>query len=291
MCISLANDGPPMQSMTDSLVRRFSVKRICGPESERITDTVAVEEPLEIRIRYWFKETRSAEVFAVTMRTPGHDHELAAGLLFSEGVVQSREDLIDLRTLGGELSNEMLAELAEGVDFEGWRTARRGFRNSSCGICGKRGLETLSRPIAPATEDGFGISKELIEHLPALLSDQQTGFSETGGLHAAALIDSCGRVKAAFEDVGRHNALDKLIGFSFLGNGIPLANHVIFMSSRSSFELVQKAAMAGAPVLATVSGASSLAIELAREQGITLIGFVRPGRFNIYSGDWRIHSD
>jgi len=280
-----------MQSLRDSLVRRFSVKRICGPESERITDAVAVEEPLEIRVRYWFKEARCSEVFAVTMRTPGHDRELTAGLLFSEGVVQSREELLDLRVLGGEPSNEILAELADGVDFEGWRTAQRGFRNSSCGICGKRSLETLARELSPAAKDSFAISKKLIEHLPALLSDQQTGYSETGGLHAAALIDSRGRVEAAFEEVGRHNALDKLIGCSLLGNGIPLSNHVIFMSSRSSFELVQKAAMAGASVLATVSGASSLAIELAREQGITLIGFVRPGRFNVYSGDWRIHSE
>jgi FdhD protein len=277
--------------MNKSLGRRFSVKRIYGAGSERIIDTVAVEEPLEIRVRYWFKETRCSEIFAVTMRTPGNDRELAAGLLFSEGVVQIREELRDLRALGGEPSNEILAELAEDVEFEGWRTARSGFRNSSCGICGKRSLETLTGNSPPTMTDGFAISEKLIEHLPTLLSGQQTGFSETGGLHAAALIDSCGRVKAAFEDVGRHNALDKLIGFSLLGNCIPLANHVIFMSSRSSFELVQKAAMAGAPVLATVGGASSLAIELAREQGITLIGFVRPGRFNVYSGDWRIHSE
>jgi FdhD protein len=163
--------------------------------------------------------------------------------------------------------------------------------SSSCGICGKRSREALAQQLPPIAKDEFTISRRLVEHLPALLRDRQAGFSETGGLHAAALIDSSGQVAAVFEDIGRHNALDKLIGFFLLRGEVPLVNHVIFMSSRSSFELVQKAAMAGAPMLATVSGASSLAIETARERRITLVGFVRPGRFNVYSGDWRIHSE
>jgi FdhD protein len=289
-CTSGANSAPAREDLPNSLIRHFSVKRIRISESECITDTVAVEEPLQIRIRYWFKETQIAEAFAVTMRTPGHDRELAAGLLFSEGILRGREELTDLRTLGGASPNEILAELAPGVDVEGWRVTRNGIMNSSCGICGKRSREALSQQVPALPRNEFTISRKLIEDLPALLRSKQTGFSQTGGLHAAALVDQYGNVIAAFEDVGRHNALDKLIGFCVLTGQTPLRHQVIFMSSRSSFELIQKAAMAGAPVLATVGGPSSLAIETAREHGMTLIGFVRQGRFNIYSGEWRIHS-
>lgn len=280
-----------MELAKNAQIRRFSVKRIHGLESERITDTVAAEEPLQIRVRHWLKEAQITEMFAMTMRTPGRDRELAAGLLFSEGILHSFEDLTDLRALGGENSNEILAELAPGVDVEGWRVARNGIMNSSCGVCGKRSREALFQELPANAKDDFVISRKFIENLPALLRSQQTGFSQTGGLHAAALINCEGIVTAAFEDIGRHNALDKLIGFCFLSGQTPLTGKVIFMSSRSSFELIQKSAMAGAPVLATVGGPSSLAIETACEHGITLVGFVRQGRFNIYSGDWRIHSE
>lgn len=289
-CTSGANNRTLVEGPKNSLVRPFSVKRIRSLESDRFTDTVAVEEPLEIRVRYWFKEVQIAEPFAVTMRTPGHDRELTAGLLFSEGILHSREELTDLRSLGTDDSNEVLAELAPGVDLEGWRVARNGIMNSSCGICGKRSREALSQQIPATSQNECVISRKLIEDLPALLRSKQAGFSQTGGLHAAALINRDGVVLAAFEDIGRHNALDKLIGFSLLAGQTPVTGHIIFMSSRSSFELIQKAAMAGAAVLATIGGPSSLAIETAREHGITLIGFVRQGRFNIYSGEWRIHS-
>ena len=280
-----------MQITRDSPIRHFSVKRIHGAESERITDTVAAEEPLEIRVRYWFKDAHVAESFAVTMRTPGHDRELAAGLLFSENILRNREDLAEIHSLGGEPSNEILIELTKGVDFEGWRIARNGIMSSSCGICGKRSRDSLAQQLPPRPNDDFAISCKLIELLPALLASQQVGFGQTGALHAAALIDLEGGVAAVFEDIGRHNALDKLIGWAFLNGLTPLTGRVVFMSSRSSFELIQKTAMAGAPVLATVSGPSSLAIEAAREHGITLIGFVREGRFNVYSGERRIHSE
>lgn len=290
-CTSRTIEKTRKKSTKDSLVRHFSVKRIRSLESERITDTVAVEDPLEIRVLYWFKEAQIAEPLAVTMRTPGHDRELVTGLLFSEGILHNRAELMDLHALGASSnSNEILAELAPGVDLEGWRVARNGIVSSSCGVCGKRNREALSQQMPPLPKDQFVISRELIGHLPALLQEHQTGFSETGGLHAAALIDGQGNVSAAFEDIGRHNALDKLIGFCVLNGQTPLTNQVIFMSSRSSFELIQKAAMAGAPILATVGGPSSLAIETAREHGITLLGFVRQDRFNIYSGEWRIHA-
>ncbi len=279
----------PAQSTS---VRRFSVKRIADAGPERIVDTVAAEEPLEIRVSYWFKDVQASDSLALAMRTPGHDRELAAGFLVSEGVVQQREDLLDLRTLGGEASNEIVAELAKDVDFDGWRLARNTVVNSSCGICGKRSRETIAQQLATQTgrEDAgsFRFDASLIDTLPGLLRERQQGFLQTGGLHAAALVNAAGEIEAAFEDIGRHNALDKLIGWAFLNGRTPLRNHLLFLSSRSSFELIQKTVMAGAPAIATVGGPSSLAIETAREFGVTLIGFVRDRRFNVYSGEWRI---
>lgn len=271
-------------------VRRFSVKRVKGSSAERIVDAVAAEEPLEIRILYWFKDDRRASSLAVTMRTPGQDRELAAGLLLSEGVIRNREQLVDVRALGNEPSNEVIAELSKDVDFEGWRLARTSFVNSSCGICGKRSREEIARQLPKQEQDQLVVEASLIEKLPEFIRERQAGFAETGGLHGAAVVTPCGDVEEVFEDIGRHNALDKLIGSRVLAGRIPLTDRVLFMSSRSSFELIQKAAMAGAPFLASVGGPSSLAIETARELGITLIGFVRDGRFNIYSGEWRINS-
>lgn len=284
-----------MENNARSLVRRFSVKRISDAHSERISDSVAAEEPLEIRVSYWFKDSRISESLAVTMRTPGHDRELAAGFLLSEGVLRHREQLLDIRPLGGEASNEIVAELSKDADVEAWRFARNSFINSSCGVCGKRSREAISQQIPPEAEnrfreDSFRIDASLVEKLPVLLREHQEGFAQTGGLHAAALVSHTGEVEAVFEDIGRHNALDKLLGWCVLSGRIPLRNHLLFLSSRSSFELIQKTLMAGAPILATVGGPSSLAIETAREHGLTLIGFVREGRFNIYSGEWRINS-
>ena len=277
-----------MPSYDSSLLRRYSVKRLHRGAWERLVDTVAAEEPLEIRISYSLKDARKTEAFAVTMRTPGHDRELAAGLLATEGVIRSKAHLIGLRALGVEPSNEILAELSHSVDFESWRAARSGFLSSSCGICGKRRLEAVSSAIPALAADEFRIDASLIDRLPGLLREKQTGFAQTGGLHAAALVNARGEIEAAFEDIGRHNALDKLVGHALLAGRIPLRDSILFLSSRSSFELVQKAAVAGAPVLATVGGPSSLAIEAARDCGITLLGFVRDHRCNIYNGDWRI---
>src|SRR5581483_8712285 len=166
---------------------------------------------------------------------------------------------------------------------------RHTFINSSCGICGKRSREAIE-PQGRAHDDPISVDALLVEKLPGLLRERQDGFTQTGGLHAAALVSAMGEMEAIFEDIGRHNALDKLIGHCVLNSRIPLRNKLLFLSSRGSFELIQKTVMAGAPILATVGGASSLAIETAREHGVTLIGFVREGRFNIYSGEWRIHS-
>jgi FdhD protein len=277
-----------MPALESSLVRRYSVKRLNRGEAERIVDTVAAEEPLEIRVSYWFKDQCLTQSLAVTMRTPGHDRELAAGLLLAEGIVGQKNDLEGLRALGPAPSNEIVAELAKGVDFESWRAERFGFVSSSCGVCGKRSREAIAAQLPARVPDEFRIRASLIERMPELLRERQAGFAQTGGLHAAALANSGGEIECAFEDIGRHNALDKLIGYSLLNGRLPLRECIVFMSSRSSFELIQKAAMAGAPVLATVGGPSSLAIEAARDCGMTLVGFVREKRFNIYSGDWRI---
>ena len=278
-----------METISSSLARQVPVKRVEGLEARRVTDLVAVEEPLEIRLGYWVKDSHRTESLALAMRTPGHDRELALGFLYSEGVIRSAEEVREVRSIGGELSNELLIEVAHEVDVEMWRMSRATFVSSSCGVCGKRSIEALAER-AQVQEDGFTVLPELIQRLPDLLNSGQAGFAQTGGLHAAALIGSEGELEAVFEDIGRHNALDKLIGWALNNGHIPLARHVLFLSSRSSFELVQKAGMAGAAILATVGGPSSLAIATAREIGVTLIGFVRGERFNIYAGEWRIHS-
>lgn len=281
-----------MQDYGGSPVRHVTVRRIEESRSERLTDVVAVEEPLEIRLRYWIKDAQITENLALTMRTPGHDRELAVGFLYAEGIIGSRSDVSHVRMIGAEPSNEILIELSREADVEIWRASRAGFINSSCGICGKRNvssLQTLSR-INPT--DDFSVDPALINALPRALGEAQQSFNLTGSLHAAALVDSAegSRTQSVFEDIGRHNALDKLIGSSFWRGDLPIGRRILFLSSRSSFELVQKAAAAGAPILATIGGPSSLAIDSARECGLTLIGFVRDGRFNVYSGEWRINS-
>lgn len=273
-----------------ALVRQVSMKRIAAHRSERLIDAVAVEEPLEIRLQYWFKGAQLTESLALTMRTPGHDRELVTGFLYCEGVIENREEIRDIRSLGGEGSNELLVELSDKVDVEMWRMSRATFVNSSCGVCGKRNTETLQPQSRITAGDAFSIDAALVNELPNKLSRAQRGFAQTGGLHAAALVDRGGEIveDAVFEDIGRHNAVDKLIGSRVLQRETPLAERILFLSSRSSFELVQKAAIAGSPMLAAVGSPSSLAIESARKYGLTLLGFVRNNRFNVYSGEWRI---
>ena len=278
--------------MKDQIARRFSIQRIEDGQSRRILDDVATEEPLEIRIRYWFKDTQISHSLAVTMRTPGDDRALVAGFLVSEGVISGAKDLDDLRPLGADTSNEIVAELSKSVDFEAWRLARATLVTSSCGICGKRSRDAIfgDRAVsAPPLNGDIRVSSAFISKLPDRLRERQKGFARTGGLHAAALVRPTGEIESAFEDIGRHNALDKLIGQSLLANQFPLQGY-LFLSSRGSFELVQKAAIAGAQILATVGGPSSLAIDAARDYGLTLIGFIRERYFNVYSGEWRVDS-
>lgn len=271
------------------MVRRFDICRFQNGEPRRIIDSVAIEEPLQILLSYHFKHAVRTEALAVAMRTPGHDRELAAGLLLTEGIVNDPADLVSVRPIGADGSNEVVAELSPQVDVEHWRIRRSTFAGASCGICGKQAREAIATSARPLPVDNLKLDRDFVHSLPELLSGNQQGFEATGGLHAAALVDTTQSCISAFEDIGRHNALDKLLGDAFLRGRTPLHRDVVFLSSRSSFELIQKAAMAGVTVLATVGGPSSLAIESARDFGMTLVGFVRPGRFNVYSGEWRLN--
>jgi FdhD protein len=234
-------------------------------------DVVAVEEPLEIRI--------NGVPVAVTMRTPGHDEELALGFALSEG----------LRPEGARLPDDLAANTVElaAPGFDPARLARSFYTSSSCGVCGKGALEAVSVE-APRVESTLTVSAEVIAVLPDRLRAVQPAFEATGGIHATGLFDEEGGLLCLREDVGRHNALDKVVGWAFRGGLLPLERSVICVSGRLSFELVQKAAVAGCPLLVAVGAPSSLAIELARDRGVTLCGFVRGGRLNVYSEPWRV---
>lgn len=243
-------------------------------------DEVALEEPLEIRV-----DTRSV---AVVMRTPGHDEELAAGFMVSEGLLQSRDQLSTLRphprNRAGNVVDVFLKPEVT-VDFAA--LTRHVFAASSCGLCGKASIRAL-RGRFHKVSSGRKISAAELLSLPARMAAAQETFSRTGGLHAAALFDESGNLQALREDVGRHNAVDKLLGRALLDGQLPLAGKVLLVSGRTSFEILQKALAGGIPVIAAVGAPSSLAVEFARENGQTLVGFLRDGRFNVYAGADRI---
>jgi len=228
------------------------------------------------------------------MRTPGDDAELAAGFLFTEGILKSPDQVRQIRHCGrakaGTQSNTIRVDLVDGVDVDLERLKRNFYTTSSCGVCGKSSIEALYTGVTKLECGSLKVSPEVIHALPAAALVAQATFEKTGGLHASVLFDPDGRVNAIAEDVGRHNALDKVIGHKFLERGVPLSDKILMVSGRASFELVQKALMAGLPILAAVGAPSSLAVELASEFGMTLIGFVRDGRFNIYCGGERIVS-
>jgi FdhD protein len=238
-------------------------------------DLLAVEEPLAIRV--------NGRDLSITMRTPGHDRELAAGFLFTEGILKTPADVVSIES--GE--NSVSLTLAEGVDPG---TARNFYTTSSCGVCGKASIDSL-HAAGCAMLPHVSVSREVIHSLPEKLRATQNVFEHTGGLHGAALFDTGGNLELVREDVGRHNAVDKLIGCAFLEGRLPLSNRILMLSGRASFELVQKAVTAGIPVVAAVGAPSSLAVQTAMRFGQTLLGFVRDGRFNIYSGVGRFNTD
>ena len=253
-------------------------------------DFLAVEEPVEIRLKLREQEPKS---ISITMRTPGNDFELAMGFLFTEGIIQSKDQVtkVDYAEVWEpeKKENVVLVEIAEGVEIDFLRLERHFYTSSSCGVCGKASIEAVKfsgMQEIPKNQPIF--EHHLIHKLPTLLREKQAVFDHTGGLHAAALFDNKGNLHLLREDVGRHNAVDKLVGAAFLKGMIPLNDYLIMVSGRASFELVQKSLMAGIPLLAAVGAPSSLAISLAEEAGMSVMGFVRDGRFNIYSGAERI---
>ena len=250
----------------------------------RKDDYLAAEEPLEIRV--------GAEPLSVTMRTPGHDLELAAGFLFTEGIVCSSDQIISLQLeVSGEnpnVGNLVQAELVPEAVPDFSKMQRHFFAASSCGICGKASIDFVRSRLLKAPNSDFRFTPELLVKLPEVLHSSQDVFQRTGGLHAAALFDSTGALQVLREDIGRHNAVDKVIGWALRGGQIPLASSVLLVSGRGGFEIVQKAIVAGLPVVASVSAPSGLAVQLARELRLTLIGFLRGRRFVIYAGEERI---
>jgi FdhD protein len=245
-------------------------------------DLVVVEEPLEIRVAAAGDDGPGTAI-SITMRTPGQDIELAAGFLHGEGIVRSREDIAGSR-LSGLDGNIVRIQLAAGAEFDAARLQRNFYTTSSCGVCGHASLAAVERMLrSPQVDGALKASAALIESLPERARAGQDVFRETGGLHAACLFDAVGRLLDVREDVGRHNALDKLVGARLLAGELPLSRSVLFLSGRASFELLQKAAVAGIPVVASVGAPSSLAIDLAERTGILLIGFLRGDSFNVYA--------
>jgi len=257
-------------------------------------DQLAVEEPLEIRVAFGHGPDRRQEPLAVTMRTPGNDPELVLGFLFSEGIISAVADVVALRYIGenwdeGMQYNSLVAELDPKVRFDPQQLSRHFYTASSCGVCGKGAIELVrTQTCFFPIEDRPAIHASLLGQLPERLLRSQTLFSSTGGIHAAGLFDPEGRLLFLREDVGRHNALDKLIGVALRDGKVPLRDCILLVSGRASFELVQKALMAGIPALLAVGAPSSLAADLAEEYGMTLVGFLRQNSFNVYSGKNRI---
>jgi FdhD protein len=270
-------------------VRRPVVK-LTPTGQRRRPDALAAEEPLEIRV--------DGKALAVTMRTPGNDVELTHGFLLTEGVIGARDDIVTARYCdsvdadGRNTYNVLDLALAEGVPPPDTGVERNFYTTSSCGVCGKAALDAvrLRTRYSPA-DDPMRVSPTMLTKLPDALRDAQRVFDSTGGLHAAGLFQADGTMLVVREDIGRHNAVDKVIGWALLEGRIPLAGTVLMVSGRASFELVQKATMAGVPLLAAVSAPSSLAAELAEESGMTLVGFLRGDSMNVYTGLERLVED
>ena len=264
----------------DAAATEATILRWDGRRAAESADLLAPEEPLEIRVR--------GRPISVTMRTPGHDDELAAGFLLTEGVVASAADIAGIdgcaRNEAGNVIDARLDPFVH-VDFE--RLTRHVFGASSCGLCGKATIEAVMTRCGPVQSD-VRFDVRLLGRLPAALRSVQPTFDQTGGLHAAALFDERGELLVAREDIGRHNAVDKVLGHALLGGWLPLGRCILLVSGRASFEIMQKAAAGGVPVVASVSAPSSLAVEFAREMNQTLVGFLRGESMNVYSHSWRI---
>jgi FdhD protein len=287
------------------------ISRFVGEQARAVADVLAVEEPLEIQLGYGPPDARRVKSISVTMRTPGHDFELAAGFLMTEGVVADSVDISDIFYVSGRLGatdapsqearstedvilpyqperNIVRVELEPDVSVSLGNLERNFYTTSSCGICGKASLLALRTVCPPRAENRFRVSASVLYSLPDKLRAAQNVFERTGGLHASGIFGADGELYATREDVGRHNAVDKLLGAEFLADRTPLRDRLLLLSGRASFELLQKALMGGISMVVAVGAPSSLAVQVAKEFDITLVGFLRGDRFNVYHGEERI---
>jgi FdhD protein len=270
------------------------ISKISNGRPSSLTDSVAVEEPLEIRVAYSTPDGRATRSVSITMRTPGHDAELAAGFLYGESIIRSASDIASIEACGPPAPdsgnhNVIRVDLNAGVEVDLGRLQRHFYTTSSCGVCGKTSLDAL-RAIGAMEQSGNAttFASATLITIPGKLREQQATFDKTGGLHAAVAFDTAGELAETMEDVGRHNAVDKVVGALLLQDRLPAKELGLMVSGRASFELMQKALLAGMPLLAAVSAPSSLAVQLAGEFDVTLVGFLRGDEFNVYSGAQRI---
>ena len=274
--------------------RKLQIEKSDGARRRTVEDRVAVEEPLEIQVAAGDAAGAAAKSVSVTMRTPGNDEELATGFLYTEGILASPDQLVSITAVGppdaaGDGRNTIRVEFVAGVDLDLGRLERHFYTTSSCGVCGKATLEALTvAGCASLSDERTTFPSAILLALPARVRAEQAVFRSTGGLHAAAVFGPGGEIDVVREDVGRHNATDKVIGAMLAAGTLPGRGKGLFVSGRASFELVQKALVAGIPLIAAVGAPSSLAVDTAREFGMTLVGFLRDGGFNIYAGSERI---
>lgn len=271
-----------------------SVVRYGDRQAARAEDCVATEEPLEIRLGFAIRGKPAQKSISVTMRTPGHDRELAAGFLFGESMIASAADIERFEWAADDeekpSGNVLRVHLAEHVEVDTKALTRHFYTTSSCGVCGKASIDALEvQGCSVLVPEEFSVAAELVCELPRRLRRAQDIFDDTGGLHAAGLFDASGELVDVREDVGRHNAMDKLVGAQLLADKTPIERTIVVLSGRASFELLQKAVVAQIPVVVAVGAPSSLAVRLADEFGITLVGFARDGRFNVYTHNKRIN--
>jgi FdhD protein len=301
----------PPGASSDRTTVEASAEIFTGVRARSAADVLAVEEPMELQLAYGPADARQVKSISVTMRTPGHDFELAAGFLMTEGVVSDPADVTQISYVPARSNpveaahnkgpqvgtavlpyqperNTVQVRLAPNVSVSMANLERNFYTTSSCGICGKASLLALRTACPPRAVNVFQVAARVLYSLPARLRDAQKVFQRTGGLHASGLFDATGQLLSSHEDVGRHNAVDKLLGAEFLADHTPLRDRLLLLSGRASFELLQKALMGGIPMVVSVGAPSSLAVQVAKEFDITLVGFLRANRFNVYHGAARI---
>ncbi|MGI4806040.1 MAG: formate dehydrogenase accessory sulfurtransferase FdhD, partial [Janthinobacterium lividum] len=277
--------------MLRASVTPLAIIKVDENHSINMDDFLAAEEPLEIRLGYGSTQNRVQKSISVTMRTPGNDFELAVGFLFTEGIIENIGQVASIKHCNGLHENVVRVELIDDLELDMSKLERNFYTTSSCGVCGKSSIDAVKTVcrLPETVSDDLRFSSEVIYKLPDLLRQKQNIFEHTGGLHGCALFDSAGKLLLAREDVGRHNALDKLIGATLQQGFFPLDQYLLLLSGRASFELIQKAYMAGIKIVAAVGAPSSLAVQMATDAGITLIGFLRGEKFNIYCGEQRVN--